>query len=141
MCSSARLPCLPLCVVLCPFQLGSWGDANFQQVLRVFLVIVSVGFGIAEAISIAPDFASGSAAIQSVFAILDRQTAIEPNDPTAEKVEKIEGTIELRGVRFVYPTRPDVTVFEDFNLLVSAHRQHPTPHGSTHHGTTVVHDP
>ena len=37
---------------------------------------------------------------------------------TGEELSNVEGTIELKGVHFSYPSRPDVTIFSDFNLLV-----------------------
>ena len=49
-----HLPLSPLCL-----QLSTEGAANLEHMLRVFIVIISVGFSIAEAIDIAPDFAMG----------------------------------------------------------------------------------
>jgi hypothetical protein len=43
--------------------------ASFDDVLKVFLVIVSVGFGVAEAASLAPDVAKGGTATESVFEV------------------------------------------------------------------------
>ena len=37
-------------------------------------------------------------------------------------MEKVSGRVELRGVRFAYPERPKITVFQDFDLTVEAGR-------------------
>lgn len=50
-------------------QLVKNDGAAFDKVLKVFLVIVSVGFGVAEAASLAPDVAKGGTATESVFAV------------------------------------------------------------------------
>jgi ATP-binding cassette subfamily B (MDR/TAP) protein 1 len=98
--------------------LTSKGEANLSQVLKVFLVLISSGRMLAEAGTLTPDIAKGTAAIASVFDILDRRTEIDADNPTAEKVENVDGKIELRNVQFAYPARPDVMVFKDFSLKV-----------------------
>ncbi|CAM6007218.1 unnamed protein product [Sphagnum balticum] len=98
--------------------LTSKGEANLSQVLKVFIVLISSGRMLAEAGTLTPDIAKGTAAIASVFDILDRRTEIDADNPTAEKVENVDGKIELRNVQFAYPARPDVMVFKDFSLKV-----------------------
>ncbi|MCO5570628.1 hypothetical protein L7F22_024355, partial [Adiantum nelumboides] len=62
----------------------------------------------------------GWAAVGSVFATLDRISRINPEEPEAERVERVEGEIAMRHVDSVYPARPEVLVFRDFNLRVKA---------------------
>ncbi|KAH9535053.1 hypothetical protein CY35_17G034100 [Sphagnum magellanicum] len=100
--------------------LASKGEAGLSQVTKVFFVLVSSGRILAEAGTLTPDIAKGTAAIASVFDILDRHTQIDANDPKAKKVEKVQGYIELQDVQFAYPSRPDVMVFKNFNLKVNA---------------------
>lgn len=100
--------------------LVSKGQATFSQVFKVFLVLVSSGRILAEAGTLTPDIAKGTAAISSVFDILDRETLIDADNPKAEKVEKLEGNIEVRTVKFAYPSRPDVMVFKNFSIKVPA---------------------
>eukprot|EP00897_Mesotaenium_endlicherianum_P008509 jgi/Mesen1/7687/ME000405S06976 len=101
-------------------ELAKTEGAAFGDIIRVFLVLIVTSFAIAETLSLAPDLAKGGFAVRSVFKILDRKTAIEPDDPAAQVPNAIKGHIELRGVRFAYPARPDVTVFADFSLAVRA---------------------
>ncbi|CBI16826.3 unnamed protein product, partial [Vitis vinifera] len=57
----------------------------------------------------------------SVFAILDRQSKIEPEDPERIMVNKaIKGCIELKNVFFSYPTRPDQMIFKGLSLRIEA---------------------
>lgn len=37
-----------------------------------------------------------------------------------EKLESVRGHIELRGVHFNYPARPELQIFKDFSLDVPA---------------------
>lgn len=66
--------------------------------------------------------AKGSSALQSVFGLLDRRPAIDAEDPKAKSLATVTGTIDLSHVTFRYPSRPDVTVFNDFSLHVPAGR-------------------
>ncbi len=64
------------------------------------------------------------AAVARLLPILDRTPHIDSADPggAAPLPEDVEGTVELRDVRFFYPSRPEVDVFRGFNLTVAAGR-------------------
>ncbi|KAG6551372.1 hypothetical protein Mapa_007018 [Marchantia paleacea] len=108
------------------YGLGLWysgrlvqrGEAQFGDVMKVFLVLIVSAFAVAETLALTPDLVKGSQAVASVFEVLDRKTAIDPEDPTGERVEKMIGEIELKHVAFAYPSRPDVIIFKDLNLRV-----------------------
>lgn len=44
----------------------------------------------------------------------------EPTDASNTPEKRFQGEIEMRGVSFAYPTRPDVTVLRDFDLSAKA---------------------
>ncbi|XP_074587475.1 ABC transporter B family member 19 [Curcuma longa] len=96
------------------------GTSTFSKVIKVFVVLVVTANSVAETVSLAPEIIRGGESIRSVFAILNRGTHIEPDDPDAEPVDSIRGEIELRHVDFAYPSRPDVVIFKDFNLRIRA---------------------
>ncbi|KAJ7526699.1 hypothetical protein O6H91_16G018900 [Diphasiastrum complanatum] len=95
---------------------------SFGNVIKAFMVLIMTAFGIAETLALAPDIVKGSRALSFIFEILDRKTAINPDDPRAQEVVSIKGEIELRHVEFAYPARPDVMVFHDLSLKVHAGR-------------------
>lgn len=101
-------------------KLASEGEVSFADVLKTFFVLVSTGRVLAEAGTLTPDLAKGTTAIASVFNILDRQTEIDADSKTSEKVDSVEGHVELRDVQFAYPARPDVMIFKNFNLTVKS---------------------
>lgn len=103
-------------------KLASTGEVSFADVLKTFFVLVSTGRVLAEAGTLTPDLAKGTTAIASVFNILDRHTEIDADSKTSEKVDSVEGHVELRDVQFAYPARPDVMIFKNFNLTVKAGR-------------------
>ncbi|XP_071706745.1 ABC transporter B family member 19-like [Rutidosis leptorrhynchoides] len=96
------------------------GLSTFSKVIKVFVVLVITANSVAETVSLAPEIIRGGEAIGSVFAILDRSTRIDPDDPDAEPFNTIRGDIELSHVDFSYPSRPDVMVFKDLCLRIRA---------------------
>ncbi|XP_062106749.1 ABC transporter B family member 15-like isoform X2 [Humulus lupulus] len=91
-----------------------------KALFETFMILVSTGRVIADAGSMTTDLAKGSDAVGSVFAILDRYTRIEPEDPEGHQPEKITGHVELRDVHFAYPARPDVMIFQGFSIRIEA---------------------
>lgn len=65
-------------------------------------------------------FSRAATAASELFALIDRQSDINPFDESGDKPEATEGTIDLQGINFSYPTRPDIRVLEDYSLHVPA---------------------
>ncbi|KAL3525987.1 hypothetical protein ACH5RR_014359 [Cinchona calisaya] len=101
-------------------KLISDGNLEAKALFQTFMILVSTGRVIADAGTMTNDVAKGSDAIGSVFAVLDRYSAIEPEDPEGHKPNKITGHVELRDVDFAYPSRPDVIIFRGFSLIIEA---------------------
>ncbi|CAL4889522.1 unnamed protein product [Urochloa decumbens] len=89
-----------------------------KALFRTFLILISIGRVIADAGSITTDLAKGADAVASVFAILDRETQIDPNNPEGYKPEKVKGEVDIREIGFAYPSRPDVMIFKGFSLNI-----------------------
>lgn len=101
-------------------KLVSKGYISGKALFETFMILVSTGRVIADAGSMTSDLVKGSEAVGSVFAILDRYTRIEPEDPEGHKPEKMTGQVEIRDVDFAYPARPDVMIFKDFSIRIEA---------------------
>ncbi|PWZ22799.1 putative multidrug resistance protein [Zea mays] len=91
-----------------------------EAVFQATMILVTTGRVIADACSMTTDIAKGAEAVSSVFAILDRQTKIDPDSPEGYKPEKLIGEVEAVGVDFAYPSRPDVIIFRGFSLSMVA---------------------
>lgn len=65
-------------------------------------------------------FSRAATAASELFALIDRESEIDPFDKSGDKPERIFGTIDLHDVNFNYPSRPDVNVLENFTLSVPA---------------------
>ncbi|CAA3033510.1 ABC transporter B family member 15-like [Olea europaea subsp. europaea] len=115
-------------LMICTWALDFWyggrliaeGFIGAKELFQTYLILVSTGRVIADAGSMTNDLAKGSVSIGSVFAILDRYSLIEPEDPEGYMPDELTGHVELRGVDFAYPARPDVMVFVGFSINIEA---------------------
>lgn len=99
------------------------GLISSEHLFQAFLVLLFTAYVIAEAGSMTNDLSKGNSAIRSVFAILDRNTEIDPDNMWGREIKKdIKGRIELKNVFFAYPTRPDQLLFKGLNLRIEAGR-------------------
>ncbi|KAF3594022.1 hypothetical protein DY000_02025729 [Brassica cretica] len=112
----------------CTWALDFWyggrliedGYITAKALFETFMILVSTGRVIADAGSMTTDLAKGSDAVGSVFAVLDRYTSIDPEDPEGYEPERVTGRVEFLNVDFSYPTRPDVMIFSDFSIDINA---------------------
>lgn len=62
------------------------------------------------------DFTRASVAAAKLFDLIDRQSEINPFDTAGKIPSKIIGEITIDSVTFAYPTRPGVTVLDNFSV-------------------------
>ncbi|KAH6984745.1 P-loop containing nucleoside triphosphate hydrolase protein [Ilyonectria sp. MPI-CAGE-AT-0026] len=94
-----------------------------ESIGTVFTVLFSVIIAASTLNSIVPHmvtFSRAATAAAELFVLIDRKSEINPFDESGDKPTDTAGEIELEGVTFSYPTRPDVRVLEDFSLRVPA---------------------
>lgn len=94
-----------------------------EHLFQAFFILLFTAKVIADAGSMTSDLSKGSNAIQSIFAILDRRSEIDPNDSWGNNGKKpIKGLIELKNVFFSYPSRPNQMIFKGLSLKIEAGR-------------------
>lgn len=96
------------------------GDTDVQAIVIILFCIVIGAFSIGGVAPNTKAFTSAVAASQKIYSAIDRQSPIDPDAEAGEKPESIKGMIELRNIRHIYPSRPEVVVMEDVSLSVPA---------------------
>uniref|UniRef100_A0A3B5ZPN5 Uncharacterized protein n=1 Tax=Triticum aestivum TaxID=4565 RepID=A0A3B5ZPN5_WHEAT len=93
---------------------------TFPKVFRVFLALTMAAIGVSHTSTLTSDSSRARSAVSSIFAIVDRKSMIDPSDDAGVNLEPLRGDIEFRHVRFRYPTRPDIQIFEDLCLTIQS---------------------
>ncbi|RDX81090.1 ABC transporter B family member 2, partial [Mucuna pruriens] len=92
--------------------------SSFKSIMKSFMVLIVTALAMGETLALAPDLLKGNQMVASIFEVMDRKTGILGD--VGEELKTVEGEIELKRINFSYPSRPDVVIFNDFNLKVPA---------------------
>lgn len=86
-------------------------------------VLLSVVIGATSLTNLAPHlitFTRAAAAASELYRVIDRPSQIDALSTTGHRPTEVYGEIEVDGVDFAYPTRPDTRVLEDLTLKIPA---------------------
>ncbi|KAJ8102487.1 P-loop containing nucleoside triphosphate hydrolase protein [Lipomyces tetrasporus] len=114
--------------IYCNYALAFWQGSRFVasgtiDVGSIISVLLSMLIGAFSLGQIGPNVRSvtdGTSAAAKIFATIDRQSVIDATSDQGEILESFNGDIELNDIKFIYPSRPDVTVLENMNLKIPA---------------------
>jgi ATP-binding cassette subfamily B (MDR/TAP) protein 1 len=99
-------------------KLISDGDMSFEDVMKVLMAIMLSAMAIGQSAAMSPNMGKGKQAVSNIFRLVDDKPIIDPFS-TEGKTDEIHGNIELRGVKFHYPTRVEVSVLKGLDLKVT----------------------
>ncbi|KAM9968902.1 hypothetical protein ACTFIW_000305 [Dictyostelium discoideum] len=88
------------------------------DVVSVFFAVIIGATSIGQASPCLALFAQGRGAAYKIFQVIDRQSKANPFSTRGIKPETLSGEIEFKDVGFHYPSRPDVPIFNGFNLKI-----------------------
>ena len=96
------------------------GQMTLSEVLTIMLAIMIGAFSLGNVAPNAQAFTTSVAAAGKIFSTIDRSSPLNPMNEEGEKLEHVEGTVELKNVKMIYPSRAEVVVMQDVNLKVPA---------------------
>ena len=96
------------------------GQMTLSEVLTIMLAIMIGAFSLGNVAPNAQAFTTSVAAAGKIFNTIDRASPLNPMNDEGEKLEHVEGTVELKNIRMIYPSRAEVVVMQDVNLKVPA---------------------
>ncbi|KAI9817283.1 MAG: GTPase-activating protein [Thelocarpon impressellum] len=96
------------------------GDTDVSSILTVLLAIIIGAFSLGNVAPNAQAFTTAVAAAAKIFSTIDRVSPLDPDTETGLKLDRVQGVVELRHVKHIYPSRPEVTVMQNINLVVPA---------------------
>lgn len=95
-------------------------QATFKDGIRAYQIFSLTVPSITELYTLIPTVITAINILTPAFKTLDRKTKIEPDKPEDSKSERIQGNVDFETVRFKYPSRPAVTVLDNFSLQIEA---------------------
>ena len=96
------------------------GQMTLSEVLTIMLAIMIGAFSLGNVAPNAQAFTTSVAAAGKIFSTIDRTSPLNPMNEEGEKLEHVEGTVELKNIKMIYPSRAEVVVMQDVNLKVPA---------------------
>lgn len=96
------------------------GEMDLSDVLTVMLAIMIGAFSLGNVAPNAQAFTTSVAAAGKIFNTIDRVSPLDPKSDSGLTLEQVQGTVELKHVKHIYPSRAEVVVMEDVNLIVPA---------------------
>ncbi|KAF7193478.1 ABC multidrug transporter mdr1 [Pseudocercospora fuligena] len=117
---------------VCIFNLGhalaSWlgskyiiaGVSDLSAVVTILLVMMLGAFSLGKVAQHVQAFTNTIAAATAIYATIDRISPGNEESKSGLTPEHVEGRIEFRNVKHIYPSRPEVVVLQDLNLVVPA---------------------
>ena len=96
------------------------GSVSLSQILTIQMAIMIGAFALGNVAPNIQAVTSAVAAANKIYAVIDRVSPLDPSSTDGGKLDAVQGNIELRNIRHIYPSRPNVVVMEDINLLIPA---------------------
>lgn len=96
------------------------GETALSNIMTTLLAIMIGAFSFGNVAPNIQAFTTGTSAAAKIFNTIDRVSPLDSSNDDGIKLDHVEGTVELRNIKHIYPSRPEVTVMEDVSLLIPA---------------------
>ncbi|KOC07348.1 ABC multidrug transporter Mdr1 [Aspergillus flavus AF70] len=96
------------------------GSVGLAQILTIQMAIMMGAFALGNITPNIQAITSAVAAANKIYATIDRVSPLDPLSTEGQKLEELQGNVELKNVRHIYPSRPEVVVMDDVSLLIPA---------------------
>ncbi|KAJ4390616.1 GTPase-activating protein [Gnomoniopsis smithogilvyi] len=96
------------------------GSVGLSQILTIQMAIMLGAFALGNVAPNLEAITSAVAAANKIYAVIDRASPLNPDSTDGIKLDVVRGNVELRNIRHIYPSRPDVVVMDDVNLMIPA---------------------
>lgn len=117
-----------MCIVYLNYGLAFWegsrllvsGDASLSSILTVLMAVMIGSFSLGNVAPNAQAFTTSVAAATKIYNTIDRNSPLDPSSDAGEKLDHVAGHLEFKHIKHVYPSRPEVVVLHDLNLVIPA---------------------
>jgi ATP-binding cassette subfamily B (MDR/TAP) protein 1 len=96
------------------------GEIELGALVTILLAVLTGAFTFGNISPNFQAFATGVAATGKILATISRESPLDSSSTTGSKLQTVSGAIELKNIRHVYPSRPEVLTLDGVNLLFPA---------------------
>jgi ATP-binding cassette subfamily B (MDR/TAP) protein 1 len=96
------------------------GETDLASILTILLSIMIGAFSLGNVAPNIQAFTTAISAAAKIYDTIDRVSPLDPSSDAGEKLTQVEGTVELRNIKMIYPSRAEVTVMNDVSLIIPA---------------------
>ncbi|KAJ8065286.1 hypothetical protein OCU04_005984 [Sclerotinia nivalis] len=96
------------------------GSMTLSHILTILMSIMIGAFAFGNVAPNAQAFTTAISAAAKIFNTIDRVSPLDPTSTEGIKLDHVEGTVELRHIKHIYPSRPEVTIMNDVSLIIPA---------------------
>jgi len=101
-------------------ELVNDGTYTFEDLIVVIFAVLLTAIAMGQSAQAAPEISKAKPAISRVFRIIDRPGKINGGFDKGDEPKSVDGSLTLSKVTFAYPSRKDITVFNEFDLDIKA---------------------
>nr|XP_013816116.1 PREDICTED: bile salt export pump isoform X3 [Apteryx mantelli mantelli] len=88
--------------------------------LQVFFGVLVGALNLGQVSPCLEAFATGRGAATNIFETIDKKPTIDCMSEDGYKLDKVQGEIEFHDVTFYYPSRREVKILENLNMVIKA---------------------
>ncbi|TGO62793.1 hypothetical protein BCON_0017g00340 [Botryotinia convoluta] len=96
------------------------GEISLSNILTILMSIMIGAFAFGNVAPNAQAFTTAISAAAKIFNTIDRVSPLDPTSTEGIKLDHVEGTVELKNIKHIYPSRPEVTIMNDVSLVIPA---------------------
>ncbi|KAF7901786.1 uncharacterized protein EAF01_007085 [Botrytis porri] len=96
------------------------GEISLSNILTILMSIMIGAFAFGNVAPNAQAFTTAISAAAKIFNTIDRVSPLDPTSIEGIKLDHVEGTVELKNIKHIYPSRPEVTIMDDVSLVIPA---------------------
>jgi ATP-binding cassette subfamily B (MDR/TAP) protein 1 len=96
------------------------GEITLSSILTILMSIMIGAFSLGNVAPNIQAFTTAISAAAKIFNTIDRISPLDPTSDAGIKLDHVNGDLELRNIKHIYPSRPEVTVMQDVSLVIPA---------------------
>ncbi len=96
------------------------GEISLAHILTILMSVMIGAFSLGNVAPNVQAFTTAISAAAKIFNTIDRVSPLDPTSDAGIKLDHVDGNLELRNIKHIYPSRPEVTVMQDVSLIIPA---------------------